>query len=149
MMSRGNGRPQFRTALLVAPLAAPLAVLLGCAVRALVTPRTAPDGVNPVVGVVFLAVLLLVYGAPLSYGATLVVLWPIGAVLRDAEAFSWWALTLVGFVGGALLFPLYLHALDSRGTWDFFPGVGGAAGAATGWAFWYLASRRVSRDANA
>jgi hypothetical protein len=145
-MARGGGPPQFRTALLVAPLAAPLAVLLGSAVRSAVSTRTAPDGVNPVVGIVFLAGLLVVYGSPLSYGATLLILWPIGAMLRDARAFSWWALTLAGLVGGVLLLPVYLNALDPRGTWDFFPGVGAAAGAATGWAFWYLASRRVSGD---
>jgi hypothetical protein len=50
-------------------------------------------------------------------------------------------------VGGVLLFPLYVHALEPRGTTDFFPGVGAAAGAATGWVFWYIASRRVSGDA--
>ncbi|MDB4875565.1 MAG: hypothetical protein JWM41_2011 [Gemmatimonadetes bacterium] len=148
-MADDRGPPRFGRAILLAPLAAPLAVLLGSAVRAFVTTRAAPDGVNPVVGVVFLAGLLLVFGSPLSYGATLLVLWPIGAVLRDAEAFSWWALTLVGLASGGLLFPLYMHALDPRGTWDFFPGVGPAAGAATGWAFWYIASRRVSGDATA
>jgi hypothetical protein len=143
------GQPRFGRALLVAPLAAPLAVLFGCAARALLTTRATPDGGNPIVGVVFLAGLLLVFGSPLSYGATLLVLWPIGAVLRDAGTFSWWALTLVGLVSGGLLFPLYLDALDPRGTWDFFPGVGAAAGAATGWAFWYIASRRVRGDATA
>jgi hypothetical protein len=147
-MANDAGVPRFGKALVVAPLAAPLAVLLGAALHALVTTRPAPDSVNPVIGVVFWSVVLFVYGSPLSYGATLLLLWPIGAVLRDADAFSWWALTLVGLVGGGLLFPLYVHALDSRGTWDFFPGVGAAAGGATGWAFWYIASRRVSNGAN-
>jgi hypothetical protein len=146
-MTRRAGPPQFRAALLVAPLAAPFAVLLGCAVRAAVTTRATPDGVNPVVGVAFLAGVLVVYGSPLSYGATLFILWPIAAILRHARVFSWWALTLTGSVGGVLLFLLYVHALEPRGTTDFFPGVGAAAGAATGWVFWYIASRRVSGDA--
>jgi glyoxylase-like metal-dependent hydrolase (beta-lactamase superfamily II) len=121
---------------------------VGCAVRAAVTTRATPDGVNPVVGVAFLAGVLVVYGSRLSYGATLLILWPIAAILRHARAFSWWALTLTGSVGGVLLFPLYAHALERRGTTDFFPGVGAAAVAATGWVFWYIASRRVSGGRN-
>lgn len=130
----------------MAPLAGPLAVLLGSAVRALVSPRTAPEGINPVVGVVFLAAILLVYGAPLAYGATLAILWPAAVVLRDTRAFTWWSLTLVSTLAGGILFPVYLHAFDSRGTWDFFPGAGFVAGAATGWAFWFIATRRGSAD---
>jgi hypothetical protein len=60
---------------------------------------------------------------------------------------AWWSLTLVAAVAGGILFPLYLHALDARGSWDFFPGVGVVAGAATGWTFWYIASTRVTRGA--
>jgi hypothetical protein len=126
----------------MAPLAAPLTVMLGSAVRALVSPRIAPEGINPVVGTLFLTVILLVYGAPLAYGATLVILWPAAAVLRGTSAFTWWTLTLIAALAGGILFPVYLHALDSRGTWDFFPGAGFVAGAATGWVFWFVATRR-------
>jgi hypothetical protein len=132
----------------MAPLAAPLAVLLGSAVRALVSPRTAPGGVNPIVGVLFLTAILLVYGAPLAYGATLVILWPAAAVLRDTRAFTWWTLTLIATLAGGILFPVYLHAVDSRATWDFFPGAGFAAGAATGWVFWFIATPRSDRARN-
>jgi hypothetical protein len=143
-VSRQGGTPSLGRAVVMAPLAAPLTVMLGSAVRALVRPRMAPQGINPVVGVLFLTVILLVYGAPLAYGATLVILWPAAAVLRDTRAFTWWTLTLIATLAGGILFPVYLHALDSRGTWDFFPGAGFAAGAATGWVFWFVATRRGS-----
>lgn len=76
--------------------------MLGSAVRALVSPRTTPAGINPAVGVLFLTMILPVYGAPLAYGATLVILWPAAAVLPDIRAFTWWTLTLVAtLVGGS------------------------------------------------
>ena len=131
--------PEFGLALVVAPLAAPLTVVLASAVCALMRPRPGTEGINPVVGIVFLAVILVVYGAPLAYAATLVILWPIAAVLRGARAFTWWGLTVVATIAGGILFPLYLHALAPSATWDFFPGVGLAAGAATGWTFWFVA----------
>jgi hypothetical protein len=68
-----------------------------------------------------LTAIVVAYGAPLAYGATLVIVWPAAAVLREAKAFTWWALTLVSALAGGGLFPVYLHALDSRATWDFFP----------------------------
>ena len=114
--------------------------------RALITPRHGPEGVNPLVGVLFLTMLLLMYGSPLAYGATLIIVWPVAALLRHAGACTWWSLTLVAMIAGGILFPLYLHVLDPRGTWDFFPGAGAAAGAATGWTFWFLSSSRRASE---
>jgi len=141
-MTRDARATEFGPALALAPLAAPVAVLLGTAVRALISQRHGPAGVNALVGVLFLTAILIVYGSPLAYAATLVILWPIAALLRDAEALTWWSVTLVAMVAGGILFPLYLHAFDSRATWDFFPGAGAAAGAATGWSFWFVAVAR-------
>jgi hypothetical protein len=140
-MNSPSDRPKFGRAIAVAPLAAPLAILFGSAIRALIRPAAAPTGVNPIAGVVFGAVLLLLYGAPLAYGSTVVILWPIGVLLGDSRVFRWWSVTLVSGTAGAILFPLYLHALDPRGTWDFFPGAGFSAGAATGCVFWFIATR--------
>jgi hypothetical protein len=136
--------PRLGRAAVVAPLAAPLTLVVGSVVRALVSPRTAPEAINPVAGFLFLTAIVVAYGAPLAYGATVVIVWPAAAVLRQAKAFTWWALTLVSALAGGSLFPVYLRALDSRATWDFFPGAGFAAGAATGWVFWFIATRRGS-----
>lgn len=144
-MTRDGRATGFGRALALAPLAAPAAVLVGTAVRALISPRHDTAGIDPIVGVLFLAAILLVYGSPLAYVATLVILWPIAALLRDAEAFTWWSLTLVAMVAGGLLFPLYLHAFDPRASWGFFPGAGAAAGAATGWCFWFIAAAERRR----
>jgi hypothetical protein len=144
-MTRDARAPEFARALIVAPLAAPVAVVLGLAVRALVSPRPGTEGINPVVGVVFVVAVLAVYGAPLAYGATFVILWPTAVLLRESGAFSWWSLTLVAMVAGGVLFPLYFHLLDPRATWGFFPGAGAAAGAATGWTFWFVSTSRPRR----
>ena len=141
-MTRDAGAPEFTRALIVAPLAAPVAVLAGAAVRSLLKVRPGTEGINPVVGVLFLIVVLVMYGAPLAYGATFVILWPVAVLLREAGAFTWWSLTLVAMIAGGILFPLYLHVLDPRATWDFFPGAGAVAGAATGWTFWFVSSSR-------
>jgi hypothetical protein len=148
-MNRDSSAPRFGRAVLIAPLSMPLTVTLGLAVRALVGTRRGLDGTNPVAAVVLLPAILLMYGAPLAYGATLLILWPAGALLRDTRAFTWWSLTLIGMVAGGLLFPAYLHAIDPRGTWDFFPGAGFAAGAVTGWCFWFIAAGRSPRTTDA
>lgn len=139
-------RPQLGRAVLLAPLFAPLSIVVGSGVRGLITTGFRSAGPGSVVGVVLLTILMIVYGAPLAYGATIVILWPLAAMLRDADALSWWSLTIVAAVAGGVLFPLYLHALTPRGTWDFFPGAGIAAGAATGWGFWFIATRRAAPD---
>jgi hypothetical protein len=143
----GYGRPpRLGAALVIAPLAAPLAMMLGSVARAIVDPRVRPEGTSLLVGVLFLTALLVVYGAPLAYATTLIVLWPAAALLREAGAFTWWSLTLVATIAGGIVFPLYLHALDPRATWSFFPGAGFAAGAATGWSFWFIATRNASPE---
>jgi hypothetical protein len=133
-------RPRFGRAVVVAPLAAPLAMFVGSAIRSIVSPAAAPTGINPIASAVFGAVLLLLYGAPLAYGSTVILLWPIAVLLGESRLFRWWTVTPVSGVAGAIVFPLYLHALAPRGTWDFFPGAGFVAGAATGCVFWFMAS---------
>ncbi|MFI5230616.1 MAG: hypothetical protein ACHQWU_16205 [Gemmatimonadales bacterium] len=151
-MSDDERGHRFGLALAMAPLAAPAAVLFGTAVFAVVKPQPGTEGINPVAGLIFVAALLLVYGAPLAYGATFGVLWPAAVLLRDAGRFTWWSMTLLGAAGGGALFPMYLHLLAPQGTWHFFPGAGYVGGAATGWAFWFVAtggSRRMSTVAAA
>lgn len=134
--------PSLRRAVALAPLAAPIAIAVGSAIRSLISRSTAPSGVSLVAGVVFGLALLLLYGAPLAYGCTILIVWPMAAASRGTTFYRWWTMMLVSGIAGAIAFPAYLHTLDSRGTWDFFPGAGFAAGAATGYAFWYIAARR-------
>ena len=141
-MSDEGTEPSLRRAALLAPLFAPLTIVLGAMLRTVLRSGLHVDGASSIVGAILVTFLVIAYGAPLAYGATLLILWPAAAILRDAGTLNWWGLTLVGGAGGAILFPLYLRALDSRGTWDFFPGAGFAAGAAVGCAFWFIATRR-------
>jgi hypothetical protein len=141
-MNDDGPEPRLRRAVVLAPLAAPLTIVLGAMIRTLAKSGLHFDGPTSVAGAILVTLIVAVYGAPLAYGATVLILWPAAAVLRDAGALRWWGLTLIGGVGGAVLFPVYLRALDSRGTWDFFPGAGFAAGAAVGCAFWFIATRR-------
>ena len=128
-------------ALAVAPLAGPLAIWACLVLIAVVMPRAATDSVNSVVSVILLAFVLLSFGAPLGYSATFVAVLPAFRLLDAAGKASWWAITLVGGVVGAISFPLYLHILAPRGSFGFFPGAGFVAGAASGLAFWWVATR--------
>jgi hypothetical protein len=142
MTSGDDGEPRLRRAVILAPLFAPLTIVVGSAVHAAATTGLRADGPGWALSLVLVTLLVTIYGAPLAYGATALLLWPAAALLRDAGALRWWYLGLIGGVGGAFLFPAYLHALDPRGTWGFFPGAGFAAGAVVGWAFWFIATGR-------
>ena len=133
--------PRLGRAVLLAPLFAPLTIVAGGIVRTATTTGLRAGGPSSVLSVLILTLIVLVYGAPLAYGATVLVLWPAAAVLRDAGAMRWWWLSLIGGIGGAVLFPVYLNVLTPRGTWDFFPGAGFATGAVVGCAFWLIATR--------
>ncbi|HEV8448790.1 MAG TPA: hypothetical protein VGQ44_18290 [Gemmatimonadaceae bacterium] len=145
-MSFDGRAPRLRLAVIVAPLFASLAIVLGAAVRQLATTGLHEVGATSLIGIVLLALILFVYGAPLAYGGTILILWPAAVLLRNAGSLSWWSLTLIGAVCGGLLFPVYLHAFDARATWGFFPAAGVAAGAATGWGFWFVATRGASSN---
>jgi hypothetical protein len=127
--------------LALAPLAGPLAIW-GCLLfRAAVMPRTPTDAGDSVASILVLAFLFVGLGAPLAYAATLVVVVPAFRLLDAAERASWWAIAVIGAIAGGLLFPLYLHLLAPHGFFNFFPGAGFIAGAASGLAFWRIATR--------
>ncbi len=132
-------RRRLGLALVVAPLAAPCAVWLGALARGLGTPRAPGDPPNSVLAALVILFAICMFAAPLAYAATFAVLWPALRLL-GAAARPWWTLTLLGAVAGGALMPVYLRMLDPRGSWDFFPGVGFVAGAASGFAFWYFAA---------
>ena len=134
-------RARLGLALGLAPLAAPLAVWLGLLARAALSPRRVHGSTNPVVDAGVLAVLLVAYAAPAAYPATFAFAWPLYRFLRATGRVTWWIFTVSGAALGALLLPLYLHFLNPRGSIDFFPGVGLIAGGATGFAFWFIATR--------
>ena len=104
-------------------------------------PRTPTDAVDSVGSIMLLPLVFLAFGAPLAYAATLVVVVPAFRLLDAAERASWWAIALVGAIAGGLLFPVYLHLLAPHGFFSFFPGAGFIAGAASGLAFWRIATR--------
>ena len=106
--------------------------------RGLVTPRTAGDRPWSIAAALVLLFAFCLFGAPLAYVATLGVVWPVSRVL-GRWARPWWPLMLISGVTGAALLPIYLKMLTPRGSWNFGSGIGFIAGAASGWAFWYLA----------
>lgn len=138
-----RGRPGL--ALGLAPLAAPLVVWAGAIARGLialaVSHAPAPTSPPPSIAAALVGLFAItMFGAPLSYAATLAVLWPLSRIARDS-ARRWWTLTIAGAIGGGVLMPVYLHVLAPRGSVEIFPGAGLAAGAAVGLAFWYYAAR--------
>lgn len=130
-----------RLGYLIAPLFASLAVFAGSAIRGLAAHQPSTDPAHPVLAALIALFAIEMFGAPLAYASAVVVLWPAVRVLRAVGWLQWWTLTFVTTLGGALLFPLYLHWLTPRGSFQFFPGAGAIAGAATGLAFWWIALR--------
>lgn len=140
-VTRDPSHRRVRRALVVAPLAAPAAVWAGSVLHGLIgtRPLIAGHGVDTVVSAVVLGALVVAYGAPLSYVATAAVVWPLFRAI-DGHGHAAWILAATGALAGGVLMPIYLHALAPRGTFDFFPGVGFVAGAASAWCFWRLAT---------
>lgn len=130
-------------ALALAPLAGPLAIWACVLLRAVVVPHTATDAVDSAGSIIVLPLVFLGFGAPLSYAATLVVVLPTFRLLDASGRASWWAMAVVGGVAGGVLFPVYLHLLAPRGWFNFFPGAGFIAGAASALTFWRIAVRRA------
>ncbi|HWH52852.1 MAG TPA: hypothetical protein VN651_14990 [Gemmatimonadaceae bacterium] len=128
-------------ALLVSPLAAPLAVWLGSIVRGVVSHQVSSGVGNPVAASLILLFALVLFSAPVAYASTLLIVWPAAVFLRALGVFRWWSMAIGAGAAGAALFPLYLHALEPRGSFSFFPGAGAVAGAAAGWAFWFIVAR--------
>lgn len=135
-------RRRLALACLVAPLAAPAAawVLSLAAFFLSGERRAAAAGTNSPMSLVFFGFLLLVYAAPLAYGATALVALPAYLVLQRLGWRAWWGLTAVTAAGGLAVLPLYLHLLEPRG-WIHFPfGMGAVTGAAVGAVFWRIAT---------
>jgi hypothetical protein len=133
-------------ALLLAPLVAPLAVLVGTLMHGLFNGAHSVNSPNGVVAVLFVGLWLVLFGAPLAYGLTLAVVWPLFHLLQSAERARGWAMAIVGSIAGGVMFPVYLHLLAPRGTFSFFPGAGYVAGAASAASFWLIATRSGQRD---
>lgn len=131
-------------ALLLAPLASPIAAWLGSLLHGLTIHPRAGDPPWSVAAALVIMVAFVLFAAPVSYVATAVIVWPAALLLRSAGSVRWWSLTSIGALAGAALLPAYLHWLAPRGTFDFFPGVGLVSGAAAGWAYWFIAVRDLS-----
>jgi hypothetical protein len=121
--------------ILVAPLVAPLTVALTMVGRAAVTGTPGAIDASPA-AIVFFVLIVAAYAAPLIYAGMLLVLWPASVALRRLGLFRAGTVVAIAAVGGGVAFPIYLRALEPRGTWDFVPGTGVIAGALTGWLWW-------------
>jgi len=130
---------------MLAPLAGPLAVFAGSLIRVVVVhaPHDEPFSIPAVLVLLFA---FYMFGAPLSYAAMLILAWPLSCLGTTGRGSGWWVACAVGAGTGAALFPVYLHLLDPRGSFDFFPGAGLLAGSAVAGAFWLLAIRRTTRS---
>lgn len=140
-----SSRGRLWLALGVSPLAAPLAVWVGTLMHGLFNGAHTVMSANGMASAIFVAFVLEMFGAPLAYVSTFLIVWPLFHLLRSAGRASWWAVTLGGCVAGGALFPLYLHLLEPRGMFNFFSGAGFVAGAASAWTFWFIATRGEPR----
>jgi hypothetical protein len=133
------------TALIVAPLATPIAAFVGTALYGATTHHSsAQDPPTTLVTVLVVLFAFIVFGAPVAYVATAAVVWPVSLLLRSAGWARWWSLTGIAALGGAMLLPAYAHWLAPRGTIDFFPAMGLVSGAVAGWTWWFIAARDAS-----
>jgi hypothetical protein len=135
---------RFLRAVALAPIAAPFAILTGTVTHILADARPLPPELNSVSGIILICLIVFVFGVPLSYGSTVLILWPAAVMLEKSGHLEWWSLTAIGAVAGALLLPAYLHLLSPRGTWEFFPGAGFVAGALTALVFWSIVTQPES-----
>jgi hypothetical protein len=139
-------RPRFAAAIAIAPLAAPVAVYVGLVARAWLAGTMAEGlgqgpAVQRAVATVLWLFIVVMFGAPLAYAATLVILWPSACILVNGERNAWPALVLIATLAGGAALPVYTKMLEPRGHIGLFPGAGFVAGAATGLAFWRIATR--------
>lgn len=140
--------PRFGPAIGFAPLAAPVAVFIvglsrsvfGWAAGA-VPAGQLPQSYSLASNVIWLFI-IIAFGAPPSYLVTLLIVWPLSRALAARGRFRWYTVTVASAIAGGFFMPLYLHVLEPRGRIELFPGAGAVAGAATGIAFWLIATRR-------
>ena len=137
-----NDPHRLRFAFLVAPLAAPLAVFACALARAALNPSrlASPAPATPASLLVLLWVLVL-FGAPLAYVATLIILWPATILLRRWQLLRWWSLSVFAAVAGSVLLHAYASILQPHGTIDLGPGAGAIAGAAVAFTLWWIGLR--------
>jgi hypothetical protein len=136
-----------RFAFAVAPLAAPLAVFVGALAQAALSRSrlVSPTPATPASLVVLLWALVL-FGAPIAYAATAIILWPATVLLRRWRLLRWWTLSTIAALAGSVLLRAYAAILQPRGTIDLFPGAGAVAGAAVAITWWRIGLHGSGRD---
>jgi hypothetical protein len=128
------------TAVLLAPLAAPLILWLGSILAGVVhCVRAGCDSeIHSVASVMLLGFVFAMFGYLPSLAATALIITP-AFVLGGADG-SFRSARTLGIVGlgaatGAVLVPAYLHFLQPGGTIDLMPGAGILAGASVAMVF--------------
>jgi hypothetical protein len=145
--TRSADEPRFGPAIGFAPFAAPVAVFFVALLRSVFGWGTAavPAGQGPgsysLAAFVIWLFIVIAFGAPPSYVATLLIVWPLSRALAARGRFRWYTVTIVSAIAGGFLLPLYFHVLEPRGRIELFPGAGAVAGAAIGIAFWFIATQ--------
>ena len=130
-------------AFLLAPLATPLLYAAGSLLEALADPVRRSYATQNLWGGVLM---IFMFGAPIAYGAALVLGLPALCLLRRAGALTWWSVLILGAVIGlavaAVLTPQWRGDLISvpMGPWR-----GAWLGAATAGVWYGLAMRDVRR----
>ena len=150
--TRFADEPRFGPAIGLAPLAAPVAIFIVALLRGVfgwgdteVRAGGGPESYSLAAHVIWLFI-IIAFGAPPSYMATLLIVWPSSKVLAARGWFRWYTLTIVSAIAGAFLMSLYLRVLEPRGHMGLFPGAGAVAGAAAGIAFWFIATHWPSNS---
>jgi hypothetical protein len=138
--------PRFGPAIGFAPLAAPLAVFIVALSRsvfgwgAAVVPGGPGHESYSLASYAVWFFITVAFGALPAYLVTALIVWPASRVFAARGWFRWHSVTLVSATAGTLVMPLYLPFLEPRGRIELFPGAGAVAGAATGIAFWVIAT---------
>ena len=144
-------RRRLWTAVLLAPLAAPLILWLGSILADVLrcVHARCDSEIHSVASVMFLGFVFAVFGYLPSLAATALIITP-AFVLAGADGSFRSARTLgiiaLGAAAGAVLMPAYLHFLQAGGTIDLMPGAGILAGASVAMVFCGTLAHGTSRE---
>lgn len=139
------------TAVLVAPLAAPLILWLGSILPSVLhCLHSGCDAeIHSVASVIFLGFAFAVFGYLPALAATALIITPafvLGRADGNFRSARTLGIVVLGAAAGAILMPAYLHFLQPGGTIDLMPGAGIVAGAAVSMVFCGTLAHGTTRE---